>query len=858
MLSKDLLASAAVALCATSINAQATTTDEPLVDASDIEEVVPTQLLSPAEATSLAAVADSFIASVTAAPEFSSVVSVLSTGIPVTAQEAIEADPSDFLLNLINGSPPPSWATALPPSVGQYIESVASNAANIFTSDFPELYASATSEVAALETSAAASGGFTFPSGGYGGSNFTGSRATGSAAAPGLSPITDSDIDPGLLGLSTPIRQPPTQPVTPPDQITQDLVVPPGAPGATETVNQGDDSNGDHIDKENEDFYGTTVASNQPAVPPASVQAAQAPVPNAPVAPYASQVPAPQPASSTRGTSSRKRRELEDEQPKDPRSPKRQVTDDRWQAGASASDGASTSETPQAPAQDPQPLFARQINRPIPRLARPAHRAPFAPALVGAEQLFGLQPEEQSREPQLRETELPPADHPQQRRRRTDDIAFRSRYDIRDQQLSPYEHVTRAQQAPEWDQRAGIPGFRPRSMWRDTAAEEEPVSQTPPQDGAAFNDDTLFLQNTESQVLGNQDAAEALVARLAREHALEEAANAAREQNWDPESLEREIEEENHSFYDAGDRAFMQQLTPPSSSFPQTQTQMDPPTTRGTKRDFAGRAVPNPSAPNATTTAQPPVLISPTSPRESRSSSLAGDQQVRTFSRESSPGEAIYEERTREFERQQYQAQGQTAEGEVGGLLPSMMRRGTPSTWSTASDDNGGYENYAANDNDEREDDVYIWGDDRSSDNGRVSLGDDDDYAYWEEQDDLRNARQDMLDEEEADGDSRGIGRFDGADEDESGDHNLSNAGENPHDDTANKPDGEENDGNTAEQFEDPYALTGDPEVDMGIRVRREHDIECHDLMVAANEECQRPMCPWCPGLDGKGGWLMR
>lgn len=49
MLSSCLLHSALVALYATTINAQAAGTDEPILGASDIEDVVPTQLLSPAE-----------------------------------------------------------------------------------------------------------------------------------------------------------------------------------------------------------------------------------------------------------------------------------------------------------------------------------------------------------------------------------------------------------------------------------------------------------------------------------------------------------------------------------------------------------------------------------------------------------------------------------------------------------------------------------------------------------------------------------------------------------------------------------------------------------------------------------------
>lgn len=141
------------------------------------------------QATSIAAVADSFIASLTAAPEFSSVISVLATAIPVTAQEAIEDDPTDFVLGLIQGSPPPSWATALPPSVEEYLVSVAEDAANIVTSDFAELYTSVSSEVAALQTGAPISSGFVLPTGEYGKSNFTGPRPTGSAPVPRPTPI---------------------------------------------------------------------------------------------------------------------------------------------------------------------------------------------------------------------------------------------------------------------------------------------------------------------------------------------------------------------------------------------------------------------------------------------------------------------------------------------------------------------------------------------------------------------------------------------------------------------------------------------------------------------------------------------
>ncbi|KAL8706379.1 MAG: hypothetical protein Q9201_000587 [Fulgogasparrea decipioides] len=185
MRSWTLFKPAAIAACLVMINAQATQSSEPVIDTSDIEDVIPTQILSPAKATSIAVVADSFIASVTAAPEFSSVVSVLATGVPVTAQEAIEADPFGLLVDLVKGSPLPPW---LPPSVGEFIQSVAEDTAQIVTSDFGMLYTSVSSEVAALPTGTAASSGFVFPTGSYVRSNSTGPRPTGSAAAPSSIP----------------------------------------------------------------------------------------------------------------------------------------------------------------------------------------------------------------------------------------------------------------------------------------------------------------------------------------------------------------------------------------------------------------------------------------------------------------------------------------------------------------------------------------------------------------------------------------------------------------------------------------------------------------------------------------------
>ena len=140
--------------------------------------------------TSIAAFANGFIASVTAAPEFSSVVSVLATAIPVTAEDAIANDPEAFILNLLQGGSLPSWVTALPPSVGQYIESIGVEAAQQFTQELPGVYKSLSAEVAALETGAAAGGGFVVPTGGYGGGNYSYAGPSASASGgPGASPI---------------------------------------------------------------------------------------------------------------------------------------------------------------------------------------------------------------------------------------------------------------------------------------------------------------------------------------------------------------------------------------------------------------------------------------------------------------------------------------------------------------------------------------------------------------------------------------------------------------------------------------------------------------------------------------------
>lgn len=138
------------------------------------------------QATSVAAAANSFIASVTAAPEYSSVLSVLATGIPATAQAAIANAPEDYILDIVRGSPPPSWATALPPSVEEYFQSIGEDAARFITAEFGGLYTSVSSGVAdAIET-----GGFALPTGGaYGTGNSTQPGPTATGAGPITNPV---------------------------------------------------------------------------------------------------------------------------------------------------------------------------------------------------------------------------------------------------------------------------------------------------------------------------------------------------------------------------------------------------------------------------------------------------------------------------------------------------------------------------------------------------------------------------------------------------------------------------------------------------------------------------------------------
>ena len=69
-------------------------------------------------------------------PEASSVLSVLATAIPTSAQNAFATDPISFLDNLITASALPSWASEIPAPLQSDLGPVINQALSIIDSDF--------------------------------------------------------------------------------------------------------------------------------------------------------------------------------------------------------------------------------------------------------------------------------------------------------------------------------------------------------------------------------------------------------------------------------------------------------------------------------------------------------------------------------------------------------------------------------------------------------------------------------------------------------------------------------------------------------------------------------------------------
>ena len=79
-----------------------------------------------------------YLESVGDEPEASSVIEVLMTAIPTSAQNAMASDPVSFLENFITASPLPSWASDIPAPVQSDLGSVINEVVSIVDSDFEE------------------------------------------------------------------------------------------------------------------------------------------------------------------------------------------------------------------------------------------------------------------------------------------------------------------------------------------------------------------------------------------------------------------------------------------------------------------------------------------------------------------------------------------------------------------------------------------------------------------------------------------------------------------------------------------------------------------------------------------------
>lgn len=156
--------------------------------------------------------------SVTAQPEFSSAIAALETAVPLSAVAAIGANPEDFIMELATGTIP-SWFTAIPTSVVNYVESIGEQALSLVEagtgiSALPE---GAVSEVEGSATAAYAgatgsygvyaTGGYAYPTG-TGAYYPTGSGVSSGFAAPtgnsSVVPYSPSPIPEVFPGAASP------------------------------------------------------------------------------------------------------------------------------------------------------------------------------------------------------------------------------------------------------------------------------------------------------------------------------------------------------------------------------------------------------------------------------------------------------------------------------------------------------------------------------------------------------------------------------------------------------------------------------------------------------------------------------
>ncbi|KAL8664014.1 MAG: hypothetical protein Q9202_003431 [Teloschistes flavicans] len=233
----------------------------------------------------------------------------------------------------------------------------------------------------------------------------------------------------------------------------------------------------------------------------------------------------------------------------------------------------------------------------------------------------------------------------------------------------------------------------------------------------------------------------------------------------------------------------------PPASAPSTSQAAHPPTTRGNKRGFNGETIPNPSAPSASTTLREPH---PTRPQ--------------TLISPNSPPESRPSSSSSESGTDQHK-------------LPFHRRRRSDCEASLGDDDDDYKVTYP------------------SEDELELSFDDDDQLGYYSGEED--DAEFGFSDDEK-----------DGA----AADHEDT-AMDTREDDAADNKELSDADRDGDELMDDgpPGSDADRAEREAEERRTNEHDFECHELLVAADDGvCVRENCPWCPGADGKGGWQRR
>ncbi|MCJ1382346.1 hypothetical protein MMC17_005459 [Xylographa soralifera] len=96
---------------------------------------IATVTANPSQQTRIESDAASYFSSLFAQPQFTSVVSVMYTGVPIDVFDSFTADPSDFFQMLATETAEPAYIQALPTDVQSYLSSVGAAEASIIVKD---------------------------------------------------------------------------------------------------------------------------------------------------------------------------------------------------------------------------------------------------------------------------------------------------------------------------------------------------------------------------------------------------------------------------------------------------------------------------------------------------------------------------------------------------------------------------------------------------------------------------------------------------------------------------------------------------------------------------------------------------